>query len=342
MKKRLNITNGESAVAKLREAGIRGEIIPWQDVLHEGPVNASLSLSDLSELRALFISERGWDDFAHVSGDFAQRDRTLTKLDRFDEIVLWFEGDLYDQLQLLQLLDFFSRTERKARLSMIVTKGYLAALMPSALAALEPRRAAVTDEQLYLGKRAWAAFGSTDPSALARIMEADTSVLPFIAPALARHLEEFPNTENGLSRSEREALTAIEAGHSTPVAAFLEVAKQQQSVFLGDIVFYWYLERMSDSGTPLVTWKDGSRVIAPRGKEDARAFVTGELAVTDLGREVLAGRRDWQSVNKNSRWLGGVEIRPVPWGWRWDPAAKRLVHTGTPNTQKKAPRPSGG
>ena len=342
MKKRLNITNGESAVAKLREAGIRGEIIPWQDVLHEGPVNASLSLSDLSELRALFISERGWDDFAHVSGDFAQRDRTLTKLDRFDEIVLWFEDDLHDQLQLLQLLDFFSRTERKARLSMIVIKGYLAALAPSAPAALEPKRAPVTDEQLHLGKRTWVAFGSTDPSAIARIIEADTSSLPFIAPALRRHLEEFPSTENGLSRSEREALAAIEAGHSTPVAAFLEVAKQEQSVFLGDIVFYWYLERMSDSDTPLVTWKNGSRVIAPRGKEDSRAFVTGELAVTDLGREVLAGRQDWQRLNKNSRWLGGVEVRPGPRGWRWDAAANQLVHTGTPDGQRKNPPSSGG
>lgn len=343
MKKRLNITNGESAVAKLREAGTRGEIIPWQDVLHEGPVNASLSLSDLSELRALFISERGWDDFAHVSGDFAQRDRTLTKLDRFDEIVLWFEDDLYDQLQLLQLLDFFSRAgERKARLSLIVVDGYLASLTSTALAELEPRRAAVTEAQLDLGKRAWAAFGSTDPSSIARIIEGDTVALPFIAPALTRHLEEFPSAESGLSRSEREALSAIEAGHSTPVAAFLEAAKQQQSAFLGDIVFYWYLERMSDSDTPLVTWKDGSRVIAPRGKEDSREFVTGQLAVTDLGREVLAGKQDWQRVNKNPRWLGGVEVRPGPGGWRWDAEARKLVHAGTPSTQRKAPPPPAG
>ena len=341
MKKRLNITNGESAAAKLREAGIRGEIIPWQDVLHEGPVNASLSLSDLSELRALFISERGWDDFAHVSGDFAQRDRMLGKLDRFDEILLWFEDDLHDQLQLLQLLDFFSRADRKAKLSMIVIKGYLASLTSASVAELEPRREPVSEAQLQLGKRAWAAFGSTDPSAIARIVESETSALPFIAPALTRHLEEFPGLDDGLSRSEREALTAIQSGHATPVAAFLEVAKQQQSVFLGDIVFYWYLERMSDSDTPLVTWKDGSRVVAPRGKEDSRAFVTGELVVTNLGREVLAGKTDWQSVNRNPRWLGGVEVRPGPGGWRWDSAAKQLVYTGTPDSQRKAPPPSG-
>ncbi|MDQ3673125.1 MAG: hypothetical protein M3365_01960 [Gemmatimonadota bacterium] len=326
MKKRLNITNGDIAVNKLREAGVRGEIIPWQDVLHEGPVNASLPLHDLSELRALFIAERGWDDFAHVSGSFGQRDRTLESVGRFEEIVLWFEADLYDQLQLLQLLDFFCRApERKARLSMIVVDGYLASRSASALAELEPKRSDVTAAQLALGMRAWAAFGSVDPSAIARMIAEDTSALRYLSAALTRHLEEFPDSRSGLSRSEAEALTAIEAGHATPVAAFLEVARQQRSIFLGDIVFYWYLERMSDNDSPLVTWTDGSRVVAPRGKEDSREFVTGELTVTDVGGEVLAGKRDWQTFNRNSRWLGGVEVKPGPGGWRWDSEAKALI-----------------
>ncbi|HLA14295.1 MAG TPA: hypothetical protein VJZ25_04660, partial [Gemmatimonadaceae bacterium] len=201
----------------------------------------------------------------------------------------------------------------------------LASHNPSALADLEPKRAAVTEQQLDLGKRAWAAFGSVDPSAIQRIVKTDTSALRFLAPALMRHLEEFPDRRSGLSRSEAEALRAIEAGHKTPVAAFLEVAKHQPSIFLGDIVFYWYLERMSDGDTPLVTWKDGSRVVAPRGKEDSREFVTGELVVTELGRQVLAGKQDWQRLNRNSRWLGGVEIRPGAGGWRWDSTAKELV-----------------
>ena len=42
MKERLIITNGDDAVARMREAGIRGEILPWRDILHEGPVPPSL------------------------------------------------------------------------------------------------------------------------------------------------------------------------------------------------------------------------------------------------------------------------------------------------------------
>jgi hypothetical protein len=330
LKKRLNITNGDNAVTKMQEAGIQGKIIPWRDVLHEGPVNSSLSMHDLSELRALFISERGWDDFAHVSGDFDQRDQTLKKLDGFSEIVLWFEEDLYDQLQLLQLLHFFAtdRKDGKEKVSLIVIAGYLPTLTTAALAELEPGRQLVTPDQLELGRRAWMAFGSTDPSSISRIISESTAALPYLAAALRRHLEEFPSATSGLSRSETAALTAIEAGHSTPVAAFLEVGKKEQHVFLGDIVFYWYLERLSDGDTPLVTWKDGSRVVAPRGKEDSREFVTGELTVTEVGRDVLAGKQDWQRINKNSRWLGGVQVKPGEGGWRWNAAERTLVHAG--------------
>jgi hypothetical protein len=323
---RLNITNGDSAAGTLSEAGVEGKIIPWRDVLHEGPVDSALSLEELSKDRARFIAEQGWDDFAHVSGNFVERDRVIRHLDYFDEVVLWFEDDLYDQLQLIQLLDFFGRGAASGKkLSLIVVDGYIPPLSVAQLTQLDKTRPRVTPEQLELAKRAWQAFGSADPTSISKLLDENTSALPHLAPALRRHLEEFPSSVNGLSRSEREALTAIEAGHSTPVAAFLEVARNQESIFLGDIIFYSYLERLSGKKDALVTWKDGTPVIAPTS-ESSREFVEGDLILTPLGREVLAGTTDWQQINKRTRWLGGVEINPGEKGWRWDPAERELVH----------------
>ncbi len=326
---RLNITNGDSAAGTLTEAGVEGKIISWRDVLHEGPVDSSLSLEELSKQRARFISDRKWDNFAHVSGDFAERDRMIQRLDYFDEIVLWFEDDLYDQLQLIQLLDFLSRgAARKKTVSLIQVDGYIPPLSAPQLKALDEKRSRVTPEQFDVAQRAWKAFGSDDPSAISRFLDEKTSALPYLAAALARHLEEFPAVDNGLSRSEREALIAIDQGHATPVAAFLEVAKKQESVFLGDIVFYSYLERLSgNKKTALVTWKDGSAVVAPTSKT-SRDFVNGALKLTTLGYKVLGGDIDWQNVNNQTRWLGGVEIRPGGSGWRWDPEERKLVRHG--------------
>jgi hypothetical protein len=326
---RLNITKGDSAAGTLSEAGVEGKIISWRDVLHEGPVDSSLSLEELSKGRARFISEQGWDDFAHVSGDFAERDRVIRHLDYFDEVVLWFEDDLYDQLQLIQLLDFFGRGAARGKtLSVIVVDGYIPPLSTDEIKLLDKARQRVTAEQLELAKRAWKAFGSEDPTSISRLLGESTTALKYLAPALKRHLEEFPSTENGLSRSEREALSAIQVGHSTPVAAFLEAARKQESIFLGDIIFYSYLERLSGRTNALITWKDGTPVIAPTS-ERSREFVEGELALTPLGREVLAGRQDWQRINKRTRWLGGVEIRPGEGGWRWDPSNRELVRRET-------------
>ncbi|MBC8117691.1 MAG: DUF1835 domain-containing protein, partial [Candidatus Saccharimonas sp.] len=152
MTQRLNITNGDSAAGTLSEAGVEGKIISWRDVLHEGPVDSSLSLEQLSKQRARFIAERRWDDFAHVSGDFAERDRVIQHLDYFDEIVLWFEDDLYDQLQLIQLLDFLARgAARQKKISLIQVDGYIPPLSAAKLKELDGMRPAVTSEQFDLG-----------------------------------------------------------------------------------------------------------------------------------------------------------------------------------------------
>jgi len=325
--RRLNITNGDSAAGTLSEAGIPGPIIPWRDVLHEGPVDSSLSLSALSKQRARFIASRGWAGLRQASGGFVERDRAIQNLDDVDEVVLWFEDDLYDQLQLIQLLDFFARNPVKGKkISLVVVDGYIPPLSAAKIKELDDARAAVTPAQLELARRAWKAFGSDNPEAILALLGEDTSALPYLAAALKRHLEEFPSIENGLSRSEYEALSAINDGHTTPVAAFLEVAKRQESIFLGDSIFWWYLERLSGKKNALVMWRDGAPVIAPTAKT-SREFVKRELRLTPLGREVLAARSDWQKLKPSTRWLGGVEIAAGKPGWRWDEGQRTLVRT---------------
>ena len=108
----LHITNGDCAAELIRACGIGGDVLPWRDVLHEGPVPAGLELRELSLLRASYIAEQGWGELAQVQDRFHERDRTLADLVRHEEVVLWFEHDLYDQLQLLQLLDWLGAADR--------------------------------------------------------------------------------------------------------------------------------------------------------------------------------------------------------------------------------------
>ena len=120
----LIITNGDDAVARMREAGVRGEILPWRDILHEGPVPPSLLLEDLSAVRADFLAQRGWLAKEELNAAFRSRDAMIRRHNEFESVVLWFEHDLYDQLQLIQLLDFFA-TERREGLYLIQAGRYL-------------------------------------------------------------------------------------------------------------------------------------------------------------------------------------------------------------------------
>jgi hypothetical protein len=42
----LHVTNGDATVPGLRGTGIAGPILPWRDVLHEGPVSDDATASD--------------------------------------------------------------------------------------------------------------------------------------------------------------------------------------------------------------------------------------------------------------------------------------------------------
>ncbi len=321
----LLVTNGDSAAERIERAGLAGEILPWRDVLHEGPVPAGLPARELGEVRARFLAERGWASPHETAESFAGRDAALADFGKHEEVVLLFEHDLYDQLQLVQVLDRFSGWDLKdTRLSLAVSDGYLGNLGPERLRALFRGRHEATVDELGLASRAWEAFCSTDPRRVSALLDEDIPALPFLGPALLRHLEQFPSTENGLSRSERQALEAISEGRNVLREAY--VASHQGSeepIFLGDIVFASYLEDLSGAQEPLVLFEDGGKILAPPPGEDAEGFWNRKAVLTGTGQEVLAGDEDRVGLNGIDRWLGGVHLRGEN-TWRWNGSDQEL------------------
>lgn len=328
----LHITNGDSAASGLRQSGLGGEVFAWRDILHEGPVPAGLSLSDLSEVRARFLAGAGLGvSYDGVLADFRARDSALARFAEHDEVVLWFEHDLYDQLQLLQLLDWFATQNMGAtRLSLICIGSFpgrpnfhgLGELIPAELGTLFPTRRSVTSAELALGRVAWQAFRSPNPTALEDLLAADTTALPFLRAALARHLEEFPAVANGLSRTERQLLDVIATGSETPRAIFRASQAQEDAPFMGDTPLYTYLGRLNAGPQPLVALVGGGRFLLPHESASPEQFAAQRLAPTDAGRAVLAGRADQLALNGIDRWLGGVHLKTPGPIWRWD---QRLV-----------------
>lgn len=326
----LHITNGESAASVLRAAGLPGPVLAWNDVLHDGPVPGDVSFNQLRAARARFIADCGWNSFENALREFTERDRALDSSLTHDEVVLWFEHDLYDQLQLLQLLDWFAVCELGAtKLSLICDAEYLGPSTPARLLERFPARRPVTDDQLSLARRAWAAFRSSDPRAIETLLHDDTSALPYVRDALRRHLEQFPSVTNGLSRTQAQALDAVAGGFVKLGKLYVESQQRREAaVFLGDTTFALHLAALSRVPEPLVLTANGDKLSAA----SSRAFWDTEIQLTPAGRAVLTAEADHVRLNGIDRWFGGVHLEGSDSQWRWDDGARRLrsaPQTGT-------------
>jgi hypothetical protein len=314
----LHITNGDSAAGTMNEARIIGDILPWRDVLHDGPVPGGLSLPQLSPVRARFLSEVGWDDEAQLLHAFKARDDVVLRYEEYEGVVLWFEWDLYDQLQLLQLLDFFAdrlgTRETPLRLELVSLAGYLGNLQPEKFHDLYARRQPVNVAMLSLGKKAWRAVTSSDPRDVVRILEGDTSPLPFLEGALNRFLEELPWSSDGLSRAERQLVEGIAGGASKFSDVFQYATGREERIYCGDASAALYLQRLAGGVSPLVSFQS-----------NGQALKDADLSVTDAGRSVLAEDKDWIELGGSDRWLGGVHLEGANAKWRWDAANSAVM-----------------
>jgi len=321
----LIITNGDAAVGALRTAGVRAAYLPWRDVLHEGPVPGGLTLEELSRVRARFIAQRGWGSLAEVTRDFERRDRRLANARHHHEIVLWFEHDLYDQLQLVQLLDWFASAPiQDATLEMICRHEYVAEVDPAVARLRLDQRDPVSRRVLTLGAEAWRAFTADDPNGWVHMADSTSDLLPFLGPAFRRLLEELPAVGTGLSRSETQILQALDGGATTPGTLFRACQREEQAAFMGDASFFSIVNDLAAGEHAAIAPNEGGAFAHPPPRPLTRDWLGQELILTDAGRAYLTGEADLAALHPIDRWLGGIHLSS-PSVWRWNSASGAVV-----------------
>ena len=312
----LHVLNGDATAEPLRRAGVGGTLAVWAEPLHEGSVPADVDAPAWREERARFLAADGYVSREEALATLTAWDAAIADFGSHDEVVIWLEHDLFDQLLLIRHLEWFARRALGAtRLSLICIDRFpgvepfhgLGQLGPEQLASLMPSRREISAAQMELGRRAWAAFTNSDPGALQHLLDEGTPALPFLASALRRLLEEYPAVGTGLPRTERHVLEALGAGPRSKAQLFRDVQRMEERVFMGDTTFFARLQGMARGERPLIEI-DGDVV-----------------SITDAGRQVLTGTLDWIEVAGIDKWIGGVHLagRRVP--WRWDGRASRLV-----------------
>lgn len=318
----LIVTNGDSAADLLHLAGRTATILPWRDILHEGPVTTT-DLDRLTAERVPWLAERFHLLPQEVADEFAERNRIIRAHADYDSIELWFEHDLYDQLQLVQVLAFFAAERRSDGLTLIQADAFLGMERPDSILRHATRARPVTRDDLALGAAVWSDLSRPTPEAIARRVAMAPGALPYLRPALTRFLQELPAPGNGLTRTEEALMEAIAHGESDPGRLFHAVLSEEDAAFMGDLSFFAILDDLANCDVPLiagqVTREEGAR---GRAREST-------LRLTIAGEEVLAGDEDRPALCGLDRWWGGTHLIGRR-AWRYDRVAGKLVAPGAP------------
>ena len=314
----LIITNGDSAGDLLAATGKDGTIVPWRDVLHEGPIVGG-RLEESSARRAAFLAERFGLAPVEVAAEFAARDAILRDHTAYDTIELWFEHDLYDQLQLIQILSFFADAGRHDGVGLIQADDFLGQQSADTILRFADRARPVTDEDLDLADFRWADLAMPTPEATMRRLDEPAEALPFLMPALHRFLEELPSPRNGLSRSEATALSGLTDGPRSAIDLFRRTIAAEEAAFMGDMSFFLMLHDLADAETPLIAGLAPTSSTIDEGERYRRP-----LSLTEAGRAVVAGEADHARLNGIDRWWAGTRLkgRTV---WRYDRDTMTLI-----------------
>jgi hypothetical protein len=321
----VHITNGDCAANVIHAAGIPGASSLCGDVLHEGPVPGDVSEDELAGIRMGFLSEEGDvpDEAREQRHDWRG---AIARANAYDELVLWYEHDLFDQLNLIHLLSHLARHRPEGkRVSLICIGSFpgrphfkgLGELTPAELAPLFDTRAPVGAAEYELANRAWRAFRAPDPREIEALLAGDTSALPYLAAALSRHLEEFPWTIDGLSRTERRLMEMAADGPVDLWTVFPRMHDLETAFYVADLSFWNIVADLASASPPLVTVDIASR--------PANQLPRGTVRLTEAGRSVLAGDVDRVRRCGLDRWLGGVHLTGSGSMWRWNESGQRIV-----------------
>ncbi|HEY6909298.1 MAG TPA: DUF1835 domain-containing protein [Myxococcales bacterium] len=252
----LHVANGDHALGVLRAAGLPGEVVAWSDVLDQGPVRGMPGTPELRDARARWLAANGAGTLQQVQAQLEAWDRAL--LTASDETVLWFEADLTCQLALLHHLVLVDA-------SAVVTQDPVPFQKEFSSLLQERRR-----YDRAQAREAWDAISAPDPRGIAALHL--SGLPPQMGPALRRLLEELPEMQSGLSRTERAILEEE--------ASFPRVQGREEVPWITDLFFANVVSALHDAG------------------------MFEEPARTDC----LEGRLDYRT-RAADRWVGGVLLQ---------------------------------
>ncbi len=300
----IHIHNGDSTLLIAKRSGIPGEHIAFREAMIAGPVASKPD----QETRARFLSDAYGHNLLKTRTELLEQEQALTDAAKHDEIVLWFEHDLFCLVHFVYLLQRFSRHN----VSVVWCPTPLATKEDEELATLYESRAAATPAMMKGAATAWRAYSSADPTSLNGVITGNSEA-PFFREGMTLHASRFPSMRNGLGFVWNRILTLVEQGAGDLASLFNRFDDDPQRLGFGDAELLRELRTMARAAVPLITLTEAQEGGPPKAL----------IALTPAAGNVISGSVDYLALVDPDYWLGGAHITRESI-WRWDEQLRKV------------------
>ena len=270
----LHITNGDSTTSYLKKLHFSGDFITWREMLCEGKTTTDIGSETFWKNRFSFlnssykISKRKFIDYT------LKEYRSLCSKKESNEIVLWFEYDLFCQINMIAVISWLKKYRKGYHISLVCSgkvndsrklKG-LSELNENQIHQHYKNRIDLSQDDIEYADYIWQLYCSESPLRLETIYKFNSeSPFQYLAAAIEAHLLRFPSINNGLNQIENTILKTVEKKHfSSKNQLIKNLLQTQNSYGFGDIQYdlkITQLQKLFSSFNPIKLSQKGQDII---------------------------------------------------------------------------------
>ena len=288
----LHITNGDDLSKQIINLKLPGDVITWREMLCEGPVSMDVGDEQFVSLRRNFLQEKYNISEIRYQEEFLEELVKLAAINSYEEVVLWFEFDLFSHMNMLALISFLLQNKKSGPFSLVCSRKLegekemnpLSQLSAKNLKEHYKQRIPLTDEDIQTAQLIWELYCSKNPKRLVSEIKKTTN-FEYLSSSIRAHIERFPNVKTGLNTLEVNVLKLIQEHKIKSLHHLLGYALQYQG-------YYGYvdvqMQRVLDKLSPF--YEIGEH----------------ELKLNEDGHKVLNCSKNYYQNLKDNECYGGV------------------------------------
>ncbi len=210
----LHITNGDSFTQRLGSLKLKGDVITWREMLCEGQTLTNVGSESFWKARFEFLHK----NYKVTKSSFIEKTlkeyRSLCNHKQQDQIVLWFEYDLFCQVNMLAVISWLKAHRKYAEISLVCSgkedgsdKLYgLNELNDEQLLKLYENKVVLKQDDIEYADYVWQLYCSNNPIRLENLSDFKNYKFDYLSEAITSHLHRFPSIKNGLNAMENNIL----------------------------------------------------------------------------------------------------------------------------------------